>query len=141
MANETGNMCRFCGEPMIYNPNTQKEFCSAKCWLQNQPQQPTRTSYTQPHVQQYRPPQPQNQQSAYDKKEKNKQRLIAWQMCFKEANSMCIAKGLNEPQEVYDLAQKYWSLLLKVPWNDNINVPPPPEPPPPVEEDEDDLPF
>ena len=33
--------CDYCNADKVKNPKTGKIFCSAKCWLKNQPQQPS----------------------------------------------------------------------------------------------------
>lgn len=35
-----GQICPDCGAKLVQNPKTNKVFCSAKCWLQDQPAQP-----------------------------------------------------------------------------------------------------
>lgn len=38
MSNKTGKKCGKCGADVILNPNTGKEFCEKKCWLDNSTQ-------------------------------------------------------------------------------------------------------
>jgi len=133
--------CQRCGAVNNWSQKANKPYCSAKCWLNNQPQQ--NQGYQQPSQPQGGYQQPvtgtgtnvTKKEPDWDQINAEKSRDIHWQVCFKAA---CAGYGVMQEilsTESLSVIHNNAGLLFKrlhvlTPWAPKAGNMAPPEPPP-----------